>query len=268
MIVSIFSFNFEIIKDIEYYKNKTFSNKTFHFQSFLINKTFISDLKNLCFYMEIFEICQKETNQCDSPISEDVKNIIINEIKEKNNGYFRNNILKNKDKIIKLISYNNFTNLSLNEYKNNNKIILYPDNFEIVNQDAYLKIVNISQNNNIENESNLQTSLIINSGKIIIKRNEIQFLDQPNDYFLYLYSLKYEKNGNLDYIPEIVFNYDTERNRNKHFGELNKGGNIDEFYKDETTSIWDKHSKEMGKAFLLKKNENKNIEKLDNKEKK
>ena len=206
MIVSIFSFNFEIIKNIEYYKNKNFSNKIFHFQSFLINKTFISDLKNLCFYTEIFEICQKETNQCDLQIPEDVKNIIINEIKEKNNGYYTNNILKNKDKIIKLISYNNFTNLSLNEYKNNKKIILYPDNFEIVNKDAYSNIVNILLNfGNIEYESNLQTSLIINSGKIIIKPNEIQFLDQPNIYFLYLYSLKNEKNGNLDYIPEIVF---------------------------------------------------------------
>ena len=136
-----------------------------------------------------------------------------------------------------------------------------------MNKDAYSNIVNIILNfANIEYESNLKTTVIINSGKMIIKPNEIQFLDQPNDYFLYLYSLKYEKNGNLDYIPEIVFNYDTERNRNKHFGELNKGGNIDEFYKDETTSIWDKYSRNIGKAYLLKKNENKNIEKLDNKE--
>ena len=147
--------------------NNNCKNENEHY--YLIHNNFIFQLKSLCNYNQIEEILNKDNQN-------------INEIL--NNKDIINSILSNKNEILSLFDEKNY---KLNEKNVDNKY-LYIDNFYILNQIIYNKLLEF--NNNIENIQKYEINMGFNCGKIILKIKNIPKNIEINNLYIFIYSLE------------------------------------------------------------------------------
>jgi len=198
-LISLYLFENEIINKIKESSKKTFSNnissKAYAMDiCYLVNKNFIPVLKNMLSYKEIEEIIKSNSfkynnSSFDENIFHKIQKNNINNILNKKKG-FEQFISKNKLQIEKLAC------------KNNSQII-YPNNFYILNNDSYQKLLKICSINQIKND---QFWLCFNSGKIVLRAIEQKnYLNNDNEQkFIDIVSLKQEGKENINYIQEML----------------------------------------------------------------
>ena len=196
----------ESLKEISVENDKKKFNKE---KCYLINKNWFDKFKNIFFYKKV------EDNLIDKDLKTIDKNQIINEIFEKNKNNFLKVILNNNSNNIEY----NFNVFETTKY--NNKNIIFPKEFYIINKKIYenLNKYNILKNYN-ENEN--ENSCIINNGRLILKND----FNLNNNKLYNLFICKPNKDHSFS--TEIILYFENNKNARKSiFTNFQKNKNIE-----------------------------------------
>ena len=131
-IILVHLFNNEIKENM----NKKYVNKNKKHNCYLLNKTLFSQFKKIICYEEISTFFSKTIKAYGLYSS-------IKKIKLEKNGYYNNKILKNKSNIIEFLKKNDYKDIKYEEIKINKNKFFFPTNFEVINEKAYVCLLNI-----------------------------------------------------------------------------------------------------------------------------
>ena len=201
-ILLLYAYEQEIKKKINNLKYKDDNFETYY----LISKDWILEYKRCYRYDEICRMIQKK---------DDLKVLL-------NNGYEQ--AKRNMHKILKKISFNNNnakkyfpenlrnnnTFLSeRNEAKINNQyVISYWKNFEIVNEDLK-NLLSKSESHNYNFQSASDANCLICSGKVVIDLSKDEYNENN-----YVYEVGLISNNDMLYYDEYIFRYEDEESKN------------------------------------------------------
>ena len=190
-------------------------------------------------YENCYVTCKKFLNE--------FKKIFLYEDYKNNSKQNFDNIFSDKKNYEKLFDYENY--LILETYSTiKNKQLLYPNNFDIINEDIFNNLNTFAKflNNEISEFMIIQTPLIINENKIIIKLSPLNIL-----------VIKIENNN--EYIPEIIFDFDKCDIKDGYFKILSKN-NFNDVINDKIISfIYNEKNEIIGNKYLVNNIINKNI---------
>ena len=179
---------------------------------YLINKQFLSEFKNVFSYKQInlFSELLKNYDELN------FEKIIIDE-KYQN---FINSILKSKEIFKRKLSKEYCFHIIHENYS-----YLYPKDFDILKASTYIIFLQFLDINSEEMKT-YNCDLGFYNGKIIIKPKIDFFFEKYNNlkYFIYIYSVNI--NQNIEYIPELIYQYENESHRIKHFDDIIIGKNF------------------------------------------
>ena len=198
-------------------------------------------MKNL-FYDVIFEDINKQFNKNNYKIDDIKKN--LDEIIEKNSIYYSDLLLK--PKIQELFGQNLILNSSnVSSYRRKDDKLIYPINFDIINEDIYNSLLNLESNFNIKIKGKeiVKSDLIIKNGKIIIK----------NPQFQYLLLINIDNNNkNKVFRPESILNFLTHEQKDEYFMKI-----LNNIYKleNELDFIYNDKNEIIGNIYNIDNNE-------------
>ena len=226
ILLSIFTFE----KKLKNLINENNSQNLLELENiFLLSSNFIIDFKNsilsfdkVASFLEKLNIYQDYND----------KEVFRKFIEDENNKFYHNLILNNK-KSIGIYNEKN-RDYFIFEKKlfitNSQREILYPDNFYILDENIFSKIMKLL-NKKFESKEKISFNLYFNHGKIVLKPNQNGIFNKyNNNYFLFLYSLRNENNYiEINYFPEIILLFENIDNRVNFLKELKNINLTDEF---------------------------------------
>ena len=166
---------------------------------FLINHNFYDNFKNILFHDKINKFLEKYKNNS----KKDITNIIIKQKNIEDLEEIKEFILsKEKD----LEVNKDILEIEKGETEDNSIKYLYPTNFNIIDREAYSKILTIIK---IEDKKeNFLLNFILKDKKIFfkLKNNDCFKTTNNKNYYFYGYDLK-TNNDSLEFIPEYILSF-------------------------------------------------------------
>ena len=243
-IILVHLFNNEIKEYIN--KKYVYKNKKNNF--YLLNKTLLSQFKKIICYEEISTFFSKTIKAYG------LYDSAIKKIKSENNGYFNNKILKNKANIIEFLKKNDYKDIKYEEIKINKNKFFFPTNFEVINEKAYVCLLNILGIDSYDNE----LEIIINPGKLFFK-----FYQTP-DYnlgkIIFGFILNEQNGDDMNYELKNILIYDEIKERDNDFDRIVNKKNYKE--PDNNSIIYGLNNQKIGMTYIVDKfaeNEENNI---------
>ena len=201
-LIKYHQFKLDFINKIEKSKKDNNESNNLSLDIYLVNENWMSKIKNFYEYENLTEIIEKNKDISIMNIENILRELNILE-------KYRD---KEKNKISELKSIKREKNEPNYEIKNiaSDKDISYPKDFEIINEEIF---INIIENN--DNLKGIKYPCIINSGKIIIRY-------EKKEKSIYILIIGNIDANNCKFIPELILNYNDNNRLNYHFEKLLK----------------------------------------------
>ena len=240
-IISIHFFNLDINENTNQKSFNYSRKKLSSINGYLINKTQLSQLKNIIFYEKISTKIGQEMKSCELKEKESFIKKIISE----KNDDVHNMILNNKNKILEFLESNKLKEIDFCEVEIDNNIYYSPTNFEIISEEAHKYLLELIGINNEDKENQLNFG--INNGKIYIKF--LQYQDYDFDMFLFGYILNIKNEEDINYGLQSILFYNSSIQRNKDFDKIINGKKIDDSMN--CSIIYDERGRKIGNIYLF-----------------